>query len=125
MGDDDLIRRGDAVLAVTAADKECLGANDAREFIRALPAASAEDVRAGALKEAAARLELAAGVYADRAKDTISTNPLSAHPTDTPTEGQLLAYDYDNMQAMLDGAAAAALRAERDTILALIPEAKP
>ena len=52
MGDDDLIRRGDAVLAVTAADGECLGANGAREFIRALPAASAEDVRAGALKEA-------------------------------------------------------------------------
>ncbi len=36
--DDDMIRRGDAVLAVTAADKECLGANGAREFIRAIPA---------------------------------------------------------------------------------------
>ena len=39
MSDNDLIRRGDAVLAVTAADKECLGANGAREFIRVLPAA--------------------------------------------------------------------------------------
>ena len=38
MSDDDLIRRGDAVLAVTAADKECLGANGARDFIRAVPA---------------------------------------------------------------------------------------
>lgn len=38
MSDDDMIRRGDAILAVTAADKECLGANGAREFIRALPA---------------------------------------------------------------------------------------
>lgn len=36
--ENDLIRRGDAVLAVTAADKECLGANGAREFIRAIPA---------------------------------------------------------------------------------------
>lgn len=38
MSDDDMIRRGDAILAVTAADKECLGANGAREFIRAIPA---------------------------------------------------------------------------------------
>ncbi len=38
MSDDDMIRRGDAVLAVTAADKECLGANGARDFIRAVPA---------------------------------------------------------------------------------------
>lgn len=39
MNDNDMIRRGDAILAVTAADKECLGANGAREFIRVIPAA--------------------------------------------------------------------------------------
>lgn len=51
--DDDLIRRGDAVLAVTAADKDCLGANGAREFIRALPAVQPlSDPRVKALVEA-------------------------------------------------------------------------
>jgi hypothetical protein len=65
-----------------------------------------------------ARLELAAGVYLDRASDTIQTNPLSATPTGKPTEDQLAAYDYDNMQAMLDGAAAVALRQEITAIRA-------
>lgn len=60
MSDDDLIRRGDAVLAVTAADKECLGANGAREFIRALPAV--QDTVGAELTEARA---LAASQPAD------------------------------------------------------------
>ncbi len=46
---DDLIRRGDAILAVTAADKECLGANGAREFIAALPAVTPQPTIAAAL----------------------------------------------------------------------------
>ncbi|WRH62092.1 MAG: hypothetical protein RSE12_17220 [Fuscovulum sp.] len=80
MGDDDLIRRGDAVKAMadyhwkryaSRAEGGTLSSpavftshtwQDVQDAIRALPAAPAEDVRAGALKEAAQTVWLVADV---------------------------------------------------------------
>ncbi len=41
--DTDLIRRGDAIKAVTDADRDCRGAHGARENIAALPAHPAQE----------------------------------------------------------------------------------
>ena len=52
----DMISRADAIAAITQADKDCRGAEGARDNIRAIPAASVADpaqIRADALREAA------------------------------------------------------------------------
>ncbi len=91
--DNDLIRRGDAVLAVTAADKDCLGANGAREFIRAMPAATP-------VLDAAAMQRMAAGEasrYVQMRSDQIATEKAkTAHCVDV---AQVMRWEAGRIQA--------------------------